>query len=311
MNQISVVEWLDTGCTKSMIHPRFISKDDYLGWKIPYTMASAKKMWFPAAWITLNIDDHTYQLAVGVSSHLTVDMLLGQVVPKFRKLLKEALRERSNPRLEEQMRTSGSVMVVTRMGKKKQELAQSQSELYQERDEAVIHEIKSGSEQSLGQIFDFDSDVFVVPTKTTHHMSTAASQIQLERISPSQMCSHQLSDSTLEEWRRQADAGEEGDFCWREGLLHKKPYVKGGANLLVIPTCYRNEVLKLAHSSPAAGHFAEARTLDTLRQRVTWPRITSNFKEAYRSCPTCQRSAPMTMKRAPLHSLPIIRTPFE
>ena len=69
--------------------------------------------------------------------------------------------------------------------------------------------------------------------------------------------------------------------------------------------------MKLAHSSPAAGHFAEARTLDTLRQRVTWPRITSDVKEACRSCPTCQRSAPTTMKRAPLHSLPIIRTPFE
>ena len=74
------------------------------------------------------------------------------------------------------------------------------------------------------------------------------------------MSSHQLSDSTLEEWTRQADAGEEGDFCWREGLLYKKPYVKGGANLLG----YRNEVLKLAHSSPAAGHFAEAQTLDIL-----------------------------------------------
>ena len=261
VNQNSVVGWLDTGCTKSMIHPRFINKDDYLGWKIPYTTASAKKVWFPAARITLNIDDHTYQLAVGVSSHLTVDMLLGQDVPKFRKLLKEALRGKSNPGLEEQMQTSESVMVVTRAGKKKQELAQSQSELYQERDEAVIHEMESetelegerdeavthemesetelegerdeavtqemeseteleserdeavthemesGSEQGLGQIFDFDSDVFVVPTQTTHHRSTVASQIQLERISPSQMRSHQLSDSTLEEWRRQADTG--------------------------------------------------------------------------------------------------------
>ena len=205
VNQNSVVGWLDTGCTKSMIHPRFLSNDDYLGWKIPYTTATAKKVWFPAARITLNIDDHTYQLAVGVSSHLTVDMLLGQDVPKFRKLLKEALRERSNPRLAEQMRTSESVMVVTRAGKKKQELAQSQSELYRERDEAVIHEMESetelkserdeavtqemesGSEQGLGQIFDFYSDVFVVPTQTTHHRSTAASQIQLERISPSQM----------------------------------------------------------------------------------------------------------------------------
>ena len=90
-----------------------------------YMTASTKKVWFPATRIALNIDDHTYQLAVGVLSHLTVDMLLGQDVPKFRKLLKEALWERCNQRLEEQMRTFESVMVVTRVGKKKQELAQS------------------------------------------------------------------------------------------------------------------------------------------------------------------------------------------
>ena len=73
-------------------------------------------------------------------------MLLGQDVLKFRKLLKEALRERNNLRLAEQMRTSESVVVITRAGKKKQELAQSQSELDQERDEAIIHEMESETE---------------------------------------------------------------------------------------------------------------------------------------------------------------------
>ena len=81
-----------------------------------YTMASTKKVWFPATRIALNIDYHTYKLAVGLLSSLTVDMLLGQDVPKFRTLLKEALRGRCNHRLEEQMRTFESVMVVTRVG---------------------------------------------------------------------------------------------------------------------------------------------------------------------------------------------------
>ena len=41
---------------------------------------------------------------------------------------------------------------------------ESETELKSERDEAVTHEMESGSEQALGQIFDFNSDVFVVPT---------------------------------------------------------------------------------------------------------------------------------------------------
>ena len=51
------------------------------------------------------------------------------------------------------MRTSELVMVVTWAEKKKQELAQSQSELYQERDESVTYEIESGSEQGLCLLF--------------------------------------------------------------------------------------------------------------------------------------------------------------
>ena len=34
---------LDTGCTKSLVHPRCVGKDDYLGWKIPYHTASDRK----------------------------------------------------------------------------------------------------------------------------------------------------------------------------------------------------------------------------------------------------------------------------
>ena len=94
-------------------------------------------------------------------------------------------------------------------------------------------------------------------------------------------------------------------------MLYRKPYGRGKENLLVVPKCCRKEVLKLVHCSPMAGHFGETRTLDTLRRRVVWPRMTMDVKEVCQACPTCQLAAPATLKRAPLHPLPIIRTPFD
>ena len=86
----------------------------------------------------------------------------------------------------------------------------------------------------------------------------------------------------LENWRSQADGDGGGEFCWKDGALYRKP-----------------------------GHFGETRTLDTLRRRVVWPSMTMDVKEVCQACPTCQLATPATLKRAPLHPLSIIRTPFD
>ena len=37
---------LDTGCTKTLVHPWCTTKEDYLGWDIPYQTASSKQIYF-------------------------------------------------------------------------------------------------------------------------------------------------------------------------------------------------------------------------------------------------------------------------
>ena len=68
---------LDTGCTKTIVHPRCVTEEDYLGWSIPYNTASERKTHFPATSVTLEIDGKTTAIAVGVSKHITEDMLMG------------------------------------------------------------------------------------------------------------------------------------------------------------------------------------------------------------------------------------------
>ena len=39
----------DTGCTKTLVHPRCMGENDYLGWNIPYHTASNQETYSPAA----------------------------------------------------------------------------------------------------------------------------------------------------------------------------------------------------------------------------------------------------------------------
>ena len=91
----AVLALLDIGCTKSLIQFRCVDRKNRLGWKIPYRTTSSKRVWFQAAGILLEIENQTHKMVMGVSPHLTkgVDMLLGQDVPKLRRLLKAALAD--------------------------------------------------------------------------------------------------------------------------------------------------------------------------------------------------------------------------
>ena len=94
-------------------------------------------MHFPAAKVTLTIDGKSYDIAVGVSEHLTVDMLMGHDVPHFKKYLREALKEEESIPLTPKV--TKSCMVVTRAQKQAENKLAAQQQLEQERDQPVTH----------------------------------------------------------------------------------------------------------------------------------------------------------------------------
>ncbi len=67
INNRPVLALLDTGCSKSMVHPRCVQESDHLPWKIPYKTACSTKTYFPASRNTLQIEGKDTDLAVGVS----------------------------------------------------------------------------------------------------------------------------------------------------------------------------------------------------------------------------------------------------
>ena len=91
----------------------------------------------------------------------------------------------------------------------------------------------------------------------------------------------------------------------------RKPFSTEGKNLVVVPRESRTEILKMAHCSPMAGHFGQARTLMTIRQSMDWPNLTMDVRNVCMSCPICQRAKPKTTQHAPLHCLPVMSVPFQ
>ena len=60
-----------------------------------------------------------------------------------------------------------------------------------------------------------------------------------------------------------------------------------------------------------AGHFGHEKTLEAIRRRLDWPGIAAYVKNLCESCPVCQKARPAIATRAPLHSLPILKNPFQ
>ena len=66
---------------------------------------------------------------------------------------------------------------------------------------------------------------------------------------------------------------------------------------LVLPKCYRDQVLCQLHNNPISGHFAANKTLGRIRQRFYWVGYTRDIKLYYSNCELC------ASRKGPGHSL--------
>ena len=141
--------------------------------------------------------------------------------------------------------------------------------------------------------------------------ATDSDQIRPETIDRSTLAALQQADPTLRNARKQADGGK-GHFHWEDGLLvrRKENGDSGMSSLLVLPQVCWEEVLRMAHSTPIAGHFGRKRTLSRLKSRFDWPGIKTDVAVVCKSCPRCQKAEPGKHPRAPLQPLPVIDVPF-
>ena len=90
----------------------------------------------------------------------------------------------------------------------------------------------------------------------------------------------------------------------RNGILYRRWVCeKTDSDLfeLVVPETWRNDIVKMFHADPGAGHLGVKRTVERIRSRAYWPRVTETVKRFCERCEQCQRKkAPAKSPRAPM-----------
>ncbi|KAK3698953.1 hypothetical protein QZH41_003111 [Actinostola sp. cb2023] len=69
---------VDTGCTRTLVHRKFVSKSDETANKITVLTATGERIVIPLAWVEIKVQQGTYKELVGVIENLPVDCLLGR-----------------------------------------------------------------------------------------------------------------------------------------------------------------------------------------------------------------------------------------
>ena len=78
---------LDTGCSQTLVHSRFVSDSDLLEDQIELRCAHGDSIAYPIAKVSVQIGEQNYHVRAAVSSTLPRDVLLGKDVPDLLNLL--------------------------------------------------------------------------------------------------------------------------------------------------------------------------------------------------------------------------------
>ena len=122
----------------------------------------------------------------------------------------------------------------------------------------------------------------------------------------------QQEDSTLKKVLQLALSGEKG-YAFDNDVLVQ--YTSDGleeyVQRVVVPVGRRQQVLQVAHSNLAAGHFGFKKTFARVSRHFLWPKMWGQVRDFVRTCVGCQKAARKDNAKAPLQPLPCVAEPFE
>ena len=121
----------------------------------------------------------------------------------------------------------------------------------------------------------------------------------------------QIADPKLMQAWQKARVGHGGYFIQNGILFKQKPrHLRSDHEfLLVLPECYKRQVLEIAHDSMTnGGHTAFQRTADKILKVFYMPK--REIKQYCASCLVCQRLRPKCIKERADYQIPLISTDF-
>ena len=80
---------------------------------------------------------------------------------------------------------------------------------------------------------------------------------------------------------------------------------------VVVPTSCRQDIIKIAHEIPMAGHLGRNKTAKRILAHFDWPTLFRDVREFCRSSDRCQKAGGRKCGKVPLIPLPIMSVPFQ
>lgn len=321
--------FVDSGCTRTLVHKRFVSDDSLTGEKMTVLTAAGERLVIPLAWVEFESEHGRHRELVGALDKLPVDCLLGR--SSFGKTLtKQNVLDQWENSTSTHSSECNEAFVLTRRQKVLEE-AQKQADEVVDRENALAvrnlskketkkEGLREGvlptlfEEQERGEI-DEESPKGVVEESGMENLL-----LNILDRNRGQVIEDQRADVTLDKARNKAlqKASEEGDsyFIEKDLLMHRKflEDVHNGVRYVdrvVVPEAYRNEILRVAHTIPLAGHMGSTKTLNRIEAHFFWPGISFDVRKFCATCPQCQVVArKLKSHRAPLNPVKPETEPF-
>lgn len=147
-----------------------------------------------------------------------------------------------------------------------------------------------------------------------------------DKISRSKLVEDQKNDSTLvslfdkvsTEPKASGVSTNNSHFFLKNGILMRR-WQPSDPDLtwqeceqIVVPSTYREDILKMAHEDPLAGHFGINKTKQRILRQFFWPSVDQDVRDFCKSCHSCQMVGKPNQKipQAPLQPIPAFDDPF-
>ena len=285
---------IDSGCSRTLVHEKFVNGDYYTGESITIITANGDRVEVPLAWVSIQSKQGIYNELVGVMKNLPVDCLLGRS-SYGKSLVKENLLEHweqaVNSKLEPELldnSTNDLAYVVTRRQAALLEAQTRLDKLTDNHNELAIktlspqesknHELSEDIELRI--LFETNSKMDGEKTDVSSELKSGQDfpdqpenlpQNILDR-SRTQLIQDQKEDVTLRILNISNLAPESDDgYYYKEGVLfHRKftEYPHNGISYIdrvVAPEAYRPEILRVGHSMPIAGHMGQEKSYQRVK----------------------------------------------
>ena len=140
-----------------------------------------------------------------------------------------------------------------------------------------------------------------------------------ENYSRDEWIEEQRNDPTLDVYRKRVSDSipEDGSgyISLDKGMLYRHFRSDSNTEMVkqsLVPYTFCNQIFRLAHDIPMAGHLGIKKTRDRILKYFFWPGIFDDTKKYCRSCPKCQKGTSKTMvSKVPLVQIPRIDVPFQ